>query len=79
MRDNSQAQKIKDCIDMMDAWLKRRDEEIKAGTYYDDDEEDFPEQLGQPKPAPFSADSDEKSPPERIHAEPNSSKRKSLF
>jgi hypothetical protein len=44
----STLQKMNDCIAMMDAWLTRRNQEIAAGTYYDDEDTDPVEFLESP-------------------------------
>jgi hypothetical protein len=54
-------------IALMDAWLKQRDQEIAAGTYYDDDDEPPCNPLDAPASEPFYSD----GPPEKIHGQPD--------
>jgi hypothetical protein len=59
--------KVDRMIAKMDAWLKQRDQEIAAGTYYDDDDQED-EPPCDPLDAPQQPFSD--SPPEKIHGQP---------
>jgi hypothetical protein len=62
--------KILKLIEMMDAFLKNRDQGIAEGTYYDDDEDkDCELAEGNTMPTPTQPFSD--GTPEKIHGQPD--------
>jgi hypothetical protein len=49
--DKAKLQKLND---MMDSWLEQRNQEIVAGTYYDDEDDDPVQYLDPPRTLPVA-------------------------